>query len=80
LFRSISILIFILVFSEKINKDAVADFAVGLLLNTLRRISESINEARVGKWDSWDMMWMTGKGLSGATVGIFGLGRIGNVY
>lgn len=25
----------------------------------------------------WELMWMTGKGIHGSTVGVFGLGRIG---
>ena len=30
-----------------------------------------------GGWGSWDPLWMCGNGLSGSTVGIVGLGRIG---
>jgi lactate dehydrogenase-like 2-hydroxyacid dehydrogenase len=46
-------------------------------LNTSRRISESIIAAKVGLWSDWKIKWMCGQGLSGSTVGIFGLGRIG---
>ena len=30
-----------------------------------------------GGWGAWSPLWMTGQGLSGSTVGVFGLGRIG---
>lgn len=30
-----------------------------------------------GGWSSWKPLWMCGYGLSGSTVGIVGLGRIG---
>ncbi len=57
--------------------DATAEFTVGLLLNTSRRISEAIAAAKNGEWASWRIKWMCGTGLSGSTIGIFGLGRIG---
>ena len=58
-------------------KEATAELAIGLLLNTSRRISESINAAKIGEWAEWRILWMCGKGLAGSNVGIFGLGRIG---
>ncbi|RNA31918.1 glyoxylate reductase hydroxypyruvate reductase-like [Brachionus plicatilis] len=57
--------------------DATAELAVGLLLDTSRRISEAISSAKSGEWGDWKIMWMCGRGLSGSNVGIFGLGRIG---
>lgn len=57
--------------------DASAELAVGLLLNTSRRISEAIASAKNGEWADWKIMWMCGRGLAGSNVGIFGLGRIG---
>lgn len=50
---------------------------MALLLATSRRLPEAINEAKCGGWVSWAPMWMTGPGIAGATVGIFGFGRIG---
>jgi lactate dehydrogenase-like 2-hydroxyacid dehydrogenase len=58
-------------------EDATAEFAVALLLTTIRRIPEAIIAAKSGEWSSWKISWMCGKGLKGATVGIFGMGRIG---
>ncbi|MHA2052758.1 MAG: NAD(P)-dependent oxidoreductase [Candidatus Hodarchaeales archaeon] len=51
---------------------AVAELALGLMLNLLRRISECDRKIRDGKWKS-----MMGELLTGKTLGIIGLGRIG---
>ena len=57
--------------------DTTADLAVALMLAVGRRIPESIDAIRRGEWSTWKPMWMTGRDLYGATVGIVGLGRIG---
>ncbi|KAL7635553.1 UNVERIFIED_CONTAM: hypothetical protein RMT77_014622 [Armadillidium vulgare] len=59
--------------------NATSDLTVALLLATSRRLFEAHNELLNGGWAkcSWSPMWMTGWSLSGSTVGIFGLGRIG---
>lgn len=57
--------------------DATADLAVALLLATSRRLLEGNKALRTGGWSSWNPLWMCGPGLHGATVGILGLGRIG---
>jgi len=57
--------------------DVVAEFAVTLTLNTIKRVSESIEDARNGKWVLGDLFWMCGSSIFEQTVGIFGLGRIG---
>lgn len=57
--------------------DATAELTIGLLLNTSRKISESMIAAKTGEWKDWKMLWMCGQGLSGSKVGILGLGRIG---
>ena len=51
---------------------AVAELAVGLLLNLMRSISLADRRLRSGKWDK-----AYGSLLNGKTVGIIGLGRIG---
>ena len=38
----------------------VAEFAVTLTLNTIKRVSESIEDARNGKWRLGDLLWMCG--------------------
>ncbi|KAJ3085171.1 hypothetical protein HK102_000248 [Quaeritorhiza haematococci] len=57
--------------------DATADLTVGLLLATARRFPEAMAAVKEGKWGIWNPVWMCGTGLSGKTVGIVGLGRIG---
>ena len=57
--------------------DATADFAVALILSVARRIPEAIEYARSGLWSTWDPGLLLGYDLSGITVGIVGMGRIG---
>lgn len=58
--------------------DPVAEFAITLTLNTIKRISESIEAAKNGEWILGDLYWMCGTSIYESSVGIFGLGRIGN--
>ncbi|XP_018601663.2 glyoxylate reductase/hydroxypyruvate reductase [Scleropages formosus] len=57
--------------------DATAELTVALLLATARRIPEGVEEVKNGGWSSWKPLWLCGYGLSGSTVGVIGLGRIG---
>ncbi|XP_061755900.1 glyoxylate reductase/hydroxypyruvate reductase [Nerophis ophidion] len=57
--------------------DATAELTVALLLATARRLPEAAEEVKNGGWSSWTPFWMCGYGLSGSTVGVIGLGRIG---
>eukprot|EP00117_Sycon_ciliatum_P028085 scpid81670/ scgid22653/ Glyoxylate reductase/hydroxypyruvate reductase len=57
--------------------DATAELAVALLLATSRRLFEGALSLRMGQWGSWDPTYMLGKGLKGSTVGVMGMGRIG---
>ncbi len=57
--------------------DATADLAFALLLASARRIVEGAEYIRQGKWRTWEPMALLGGDLSGATLGIIGLGRIG---
>ncbi|KOY84091.1 D-glycerate dehydrogenase [Lysinibacillus macroides] len=57
--------------------NTTADLVMGLLLATARRIPESERYLREGKWKSWYPMQLVGKDVSGATIGIIGMGRIG---
>ncbi len=57
---------------------ATADLAFGLLLAARRRIVEGDGCVRAGAWDChWSDGPMLGREVSGATLGIVGLGRIG---
>jgi glyoxylate reductase len=58
---------------------ATADLAFGLLLAARRRIVEGDRYVREGKWGSdWVEAVLLGDEVSGATLGIVGLGRIGS--
>lgn len=54
-----------------------SETALTLLLTTARRIPEAMDAARSGAWAEWSPFWMCGKGVQFSTVGILGLGRIG---
>ncbi|XP_073405765.1 glyoxylate reductase/hydroxypyruvate reductase-like [Dendrobates tinctorius] len=64
-------------FTPDVLTEAVAELTVALLLATSRRLIEAVDEARSGGWGTWKPLWMCGSGLSDRTVGILGLGRIG---
>lgn len=57
--------------------DATADIAFALLLASARRLIEGVDYIRAGKWRTWEPKALLGGDLSGATLGIVGLGRIG---
>ncbi|KAF7668017.1 hypothetical protein LDENG_00036870 [Lucifuga dentata] len=57
--------------------DATAELTVALLLATARRIPEAMDTVKKGMWTSFNSFWLCGYALSGSTVGIIGLGRIG---
>ena len=57
--------------------ETTADFAWALLLATARRVSESEHWLRAGKWQKWRFDTFLGADVHGATLGIVGMGRIG---
>ncbi len=57
--------------------NATADHTWALLLAAARRIPESIDYVREGRWRTWGPLLLLGQEVSGATIGIAGLGRIG---
>jgi glyoxylate reductase len=57
--------------------NATADHTWALLLAAARRIPESIAYVREGRWKTWGPLLLLGQEVSGATLGIIGLGRIG---
>ncbi len=54
-----------------------ADLAFALLLATARRFPESEKLLREGRWKTWEPQLLLGQDVFGATLGIVGLGRIG---
>ena len=58
--------------------DSTADLAVGLMIAATRRIAEADRWMRTGQWSQgWQSDLLLGTDLSQATVGIVGLGPIG---
>lgn len=57
--------------------ESTADIAVTLILMTARRAGEGERLVRAGGWSGWHPTQMLGRHVSGATVGIVGMGRIG---
>jgi glyoxylate reductase len=57
--------------------EATADLAFALLMAAGRRITEAAGAARAGAWKTWDPGAFLGADIYGATIGIIGLGRIG---
>ena len=59
--------------------DTTGDFAWTLILATARRLTEAEAYLRNGQWDRWKLKQFLGLDVHHATLGIFGLGRIGQV-
>lgn len=57
--------------------DATADLAMALLLCVARRVGEGERHLRGGKWTGWRPTHMMGAQVTGKTLGLIGLGRIG---
>lgn len=57
--------------------DATAELAVTLMLMTARRAGEGERQLRAGDWSGWTPTHLPGIGLTGRTLGIVGMGRIG---
>ena len=57
--------------------DATADIGMTLILSTCRRAGEGERLVRAGEWAGWTPTQMLGTHVTGKTVGIVGMGRIG---
>lgn len=57
--------------------DTTADLAFALMLAAARRVSEAERYVRAGRWKTWGPMLLMGPDVHGATLGIVGMGRIG---
>ncbi|MDT3382275.1 D-glycerate dehydrogenase [Labrys neptuniae] len=57
--------------------DCTADIALSLLLAVARRAGEGERQLRAGEWAGWCPTHMIGAKVSGKTIGIIGMGRIG---
>ena len=57
--------------------ETTADFGFALLMATARRITESEHYLRAGQWTKWSYAMFAGSDIHGSTLGILGMGRIG---
>jgi gluconate 2-dehydrogenase len=57
--------------------ETTADFGFALLMATARRVTESEHYLRAGKWTKWSYDMFAGSDVHGSTLGILGMGRIG---
>jgi lactate dehydrogenase-like 2-hydroxyacid dehydrogenase len=57
--------------------ETTADFGWALMMATARRITESEHFLRTGKWEKWQHDAFLGPDVYGSTLGIVGMGRIG---
>jgi gluconate 2-dehydrogenase len=57
--------------------ETTADFGFALLMATARRLTESEHFLRAGRWNRWSLDMFAGAEVHGSTLGILGMGRIG---
>ena len=57
--------------------ETTADFGFALLMATARRMTESEHYLRAGQWTKWSYDMFAGSDIHGSTLGIIGMGRIG---
>ena len=57
--------------------ETTADFGFALLMATARRVTESEHFLRAGHWTKWSYDMFAGSDIHGSTLGILGMGRIG---
>ena len=57
--------------------ETTADFGFALLMSTARRMAEAEHFLRAGLWTRWRYDMFAGSDIHGATLGILGMGRIG---
>ncbi len=63
--------------SPTVLNQTTADFAWALLLATARRVTEAENWLRAGNWSQWQLRGFLGADVHGKTLGILGMGGIG---
>lgn len=60
--------------------DATAEIAMLLMLGAARHAVAGDRIVRSGAWDSWSPAFMVGKQVTGACLGIIGMGRVGRAF
>jgi gluconate 2-dehydrogenase len=57
--------------------EATADLGFALMMAAARRMAEGERYLRAGRWEKWSYDMLTGTDVYGSTLGIMGMGRIG---
>ncbi len=65
--------------TPEVLNDATAEVTMLLMLGAARRASEGERLVRAGGWKTWSPAFMVGTQVTGKTVGIVGMGRVGKV-
>ena len=60
--------------------DATAELAMLLMLGAARNAVAGDRTVRTGAWDFWSPNFMVGKQVTGARLGIVGMGRVGRAF
>ena len=60
--------------------DATAELAMLLMLGAARHAIAGDRIVRTGAWDFWSPSFMVGKQVTGARLGIVGMGRVGRAF
>lgn len=63
--------------TPEVLNETTADLAFALLLAAARRVGEGERYVRAGRWQKWHYDQMMGAEVHGTTLGILGMGRIG---
>lgn len=63
--------------TPEVLNETTADFGWALLMATARRVTESEHWLRAGKWNKWRYDEFLGADVHDSTLGIIGMGRIG---
>jgi glyoxylate reductase len=58
--------------------EGTADMAMALMLACARRLGETDHYCKSGQWRAYEHMSLLGQDVTGSTVGIIGMGRIGS--
>ncbi|MBT3764497.1 MAG: D-glycerate dehydrogenase [Rhodospirillaceae bacterium] len=59
--------------------DATAEVAILCMLGAARRASEGERMVRAAEWDWWSPAFMVGTQVTGKTLGVVGMGRVGRI-
>ena len=57
--------------------ETTADFGFALMMAAARRVTEAEHRLRAGRWQGWGFHELLGADIHGSTLGILGMGRIG---